>query len=330
MKRVRMVLIVGMVAALVAPAGTAWADYVACPSYLPNAVIGTSGDDVINGTAGDDVICGMGGDDLVDGRGGNDRLYGGPGDDTIYGGAGDDQIFGHDGADILHGEDGKDYVKGEGAGSEDSPTAAGDRIYTGAGADSAYGGPGDDYIDTGGTIGTESFPLVALDIAFGGEGNDVLLGSAPVFGSVFYGEEGNDILAPYPVRAHNNQAHAGPGSDVVILANMLMDGAIMGGSPDLPLVATCTVTAPLTNQPKPGEQGQLKCGLPWALPGVGIRGTIDIAVDTEGELTYGGNLMNSLAQLSPEGFSNLSAADEDVCICDPELHPLWFPGDNIW
>lgn len=56
------------------------------------AILGTSGDDVINGS-GSNVIFGLGGNDTIYGGNGNSILDGGPGVDTVIGGTGNDTLI---------------------------------------------------------------------------------------------------------------------------------------------------------------------------------------------------------------------------------------------
>lgn len=128
----------------------------ACSS--PGAIVGTSGDDVLQGTTGDDVICagsgndkiyglagsdvivGGSGNDQIDGGEGSDQITAGAGDDTVSGGSGNDSIWGENGIDIIAADDGDDYIAG-GAGA--------DHLYGGQGVDQLLGGLSGDGLDGG-------------------------------------------------------------------------------------------------------------------------------------------------------------------------------------
>ncbi len=51
---------------------------------LPNALLGTETDDIINGNGSNDAILAIGGNDLLNGGTGDDRMIGGIGDDTYF------------------------------------------------------------------------------------------------------------------------------------------------------------------------------------------------------------------------------------------------------
>jgi len=106
-----------------------------CTATPPaGAIVGTSGNDVLEGTPGDDVIFGLGGNDKIHSGGGNDTICAGDGNDMVNGGGGDDIIDGGPGNDKLNGGGGDDTIKG------------------GAGDDNIRGGGGDDDLDgEGGT-----------------------------------------------------------------------------------------------------------------------------------------------------------------------------------
>ncbi len=300
-------------------------------------IMGTARADVINGTAGADVICGLGGNDTIRGRGGNDKIYGGEGKDTLTGGPGDDQIAGGGGKDTIKGNAGQDHIWGDGyLGADRQPATAGrDVIRSGAGGDAVFGGPGNDYIDTGSAtdVGNVS---AGTDIGDGQAGNDVVIGTGPVFSSQFSGGDGHDLLAPFPLRGSpvGNTASGGSGNDVIVLANGLRDSAQLTVNPQIPIPETpCSVVVPLAPHSTPGAAGQLQCGLPWNLPGVGKIGTLEVAVATDGSFTYGGDLVGGLGRTNDAQLNQLasgqSSAQVDVCLCDPDLPGLWTMGDVI-
>lgn len=141
----------------------------------PATIVGTPGDDVLQGTEGDDVIVGLNG---------FDEIRGGPGSDRICGNALGDSLFGEDGDDLIDGGSGI--------------------------ADHIFGGPGADHILMGGGM---------TDEAFGEAGNDVIVAGAvkTKHGNRLFGGEGDDVLlgsdiGPHPIRA-SDDLDGGPGSD---------------------------------------------------------------------------------------------------------------------
>ena len=117
----------------------------------------------IHGTAGNDRIRGDEGDDSISAKDGNDFIEGGAGNDTLVGGLGNDVITDSFGDDVLKGGWGNDALS------------------AGPGFDILHGGPGHDFLMTGGDV----------DNSFGGDGNDVFLGSTGRMIAVTAGE-GND------------------------------------------------------------------------------------------------------------------------------------------
>ena len=73
-----------------------------------NAIIGSTGDDLILGTNSGDLLDGAEGNDQLEGLEGDDILNGGQGSDHIEGGSGDDVISGGAGDDVAGGGDGND------------------------------------------------------------------------------------------------------------------------------------------------------------------------------------------------------------------------------
>lgn len=138
-----------------------------CACQDPNAIVGTSDDDILGGTAGNDIICGfegddriwgLGGNDCIDGGEGRDRTFGGPGDDRMFGGPGDDTMLGVGGDDDISGGDGDDRIIGSrgndrligGSGNDRITGSSGnDTLRGGSGDDKLLGGPGNDTIDGG-------------------------------------------------------------------------------------------------------------------------------------------------------------------------------------
>lgn len=165
---------------------------------------------LISGLAGNDsitVATGLG-SATIDGGSGNDKitggwshdvLSGGSGNDTIYGGLGNDKLSGGDGADKLLGEDGNDWLDG------------------GGGTDWMSGGIGTDTLDyatrtaalnvtldgkgNDGQAGEKDNAQADIENITGGEGNDMIVGSAlnnALIGGggkdTIYGGAGNDVI----------------------------------------------------------------------------------------------------------------------------------------
>ena len=101
------------------------------------------------------------------GTDGNDIIVGTDGDDKIFGLGGNDQLFGQAGEDLLDGGVGDDV------------------LLSGTGLDNLFGGEGND------TLTIEDFGS-----AFGGAGNDLVIGSSAEFAfqTTLEGNEGNDTL----------------------------------------------------------------------------------------------------------------------------------------
>jgi len=147
-----------------------------------------------------------GGDDFAVGNEGADEIFGGDGDDTVFAGADDednDDIVGGDGDDVLAGGAGDDILVGDsidsdGTGIADQGDAAND-----TGANQIFGGEGNDIIAIGGyndaTDALDTGALIADAVgaiggeAFGGAGNDFILGTASGDDLVGLGD-GNDTV----------------------------------------------------------------------------------------------------------------------------------------
>jgi Ca2+-binding RTX toxin-like protein len=166
--------------------------------------LGTSGADTFTGAADADIYAGAGGDDTIRGSGGADVLSGNLGNDQIWGDAGDDYILGGDGADEIYGGDGADYIS------------------AGLGSDIIHGGGGSDQL----YVGNDYNPGVAndVDIAYGDDGDDRIVGSSAWRGEVhggagndqiygageLYGDAGNDSIS---VGNYGGVAYGGDGDD---------------------------------------------------------------------------------------------------------------------
>ena len=146
---------------------------------------GHDGDDVLSGGPAHDQLAGGSGADALDGGAGSDHLVGDAGDDRIDGGSGDDGISAGEGADVVAGGPGADRI----ADDEYTTEFPGDVLRGDAGDDDVQGGSG--------------------DTAHGGEGDDVLSGTA------LLGGPGNDRLAVPHRAASLPGLDCGAGRDTV-------------------------------------------------------------------------------------------------------------------
>ena len=190
-------------------------------------VYGNTGDNVILVRGGDDYIYGGGGNDRLEGGDGNDDLESGryfddlAGSSTLVGGNGNDFFSGDDGDVIveqagggndaaeIRGRSGGRYdlaqnveslnYYGGGLDAEVHGNAANNTLSVFAGSVEVFGEGGNDWIDAwaeyydavyvDGGAGNETINSVGE--IHGGNGNDLLMGE---FGSVMYGESGNDTF----------------------------------------------------------------------------------------------------------------------------------------
>ena len=142
---------------------------------------GGIGYDRIFGGSGRDLLVGGDRDDVLRGQGGNhDTLLGGAGNDKLNGGIGHDSLVGGDDDDILTGESGNDTIDG-GAGT--------DRLYERGNVNMTLS----DTALTGG-LGTDSLASVETAYLKGGNGSNLLDGSAFGGDMTLIGVGGNDTL----------------------------------------------------------------------------------------------------------------------------------------
>ena len=231
---------------------------------------GAGGDDILSGDAGNDDVGGGGGADSITGGAGDDVLFGNAGADVIDGGAGNDTLragagdeddrfnaasFGASGAlplseydngyaggagdDLIEGGAGDDIITGD----DDSrvSTATGGMFdATADGSDTIFGGAGNDEIHTGswsdGDDGLSNISTgVQGDLAFGGDGNDILRGAG---GNDFLGgDAGNDDIgggggADSLVGGAGDDVLAGNGGDDVVSSGDGDDVATGGDGDD--------------------------------------------------------------------------------------------------
>lgn len=176
----------------------------------------------INGNAKNNTIYGGAGNNVLNGGAGNDTLYGGTGKDTFYGGAGKDKFNYTSGISVI-----KDFAVGETLSVSNAVTNVavnGDNIILTAGTGSltVTGGKGKLteitetgkkkklYITSGGGINGSSYDDIVAAVGvipndygaygygsnnvYGGKGNDSLIVTDVVYGSYFFGGDGNDTL----------------------------------------------------------------------------------------------------------------------------------------
>lgn len=198
-------------------------------------VVGGSARDVIHGNAAANVMRGMDGDDTLEGDAGNDDLRGGAGNDRLFAGHGWDTVEGGDGDDYIDGGNGVDMltyanasagVRGDlgrvdaqdtvGAGVDTlvalenlRGSAFADRLVGDDAVNLIYGGAGDDFIDGGGSGGS--------DLLWGEDGNDTIEGGAGW--DQLYGGAGDDILSGgnggdmFKAGTGNDTVYGGAGTD---------------------------------------------------------------------------------------------------------------------
>jgi Ca2+-binding RTX toxin-like protein len=156
--------------------------------FTTSTVLAGDGDDTLIGSAANEVFRGDQGNDLIIAGGGNDYLAGGSGADTLDGGDGDDRLRGQGGSgDRLTGGSGRNDLNG-GAGNDTmiEEVSGNVRIYRDNRFETeilskfrefqtllVFGSDADNVIDASGF--SRDGVLIR---AFGGAGNDTLLGTA--------------------------------------------------------------------------------------------------------------------------------------------------------
>lgn len=199
-----------------------------------DAIVVTSGDDIVEGLTTDDVIDALAGNDTVNGNEGNDTLSGGIGDDILNGGDGDDTLEGGPGADMLDGGAGSDTATYENStagvlvrlhnaaavkfGEAEGDTLTGVEHIIGSRFNDTLAGDGEDNILKGedGDDVLYGGPAGGDDMMYGGNGDDRIFGGRG--DDILTGGEGNDRL------------RGGPGEDTLIADGDQMD--VLHGGPD--------------------------------------------------------------------------------------------------
>jgi Ca2+-binding RTX toxin-like protein len=187
-KRVVLLLVAMMAAALFGVSGVAYALTIQCDgtgdqdsdpgecagTEDPDTITGTSGDDFILAYGGIDSVKGLAGNDLVDGYGGNDVIYGGPDSD---GDTGDPSNPFSD----LNLE-----------GAEDS--------------DVVYGGKGDDVIDAASNDNPDESAGPTVDRSIGGTGNDQINAADGNVDKINCGKGGRDLVVMDPTEGDTQRS----------------------------------------------------------------------------------------------------------------------------
>jgi RTX calcium-binding nonapeptide repeat (4 copies) len=161
---------------------------------------GGAGGDELEGSANADLLFGDDGIDRLIGLGGNDRLEGGPGaEDYLDDGAGDDIVEGGPGDDYWTAGPGKDTFTG-GDGSDRADYGARTAAVT-----ITLDGQGDD-----GEAGEGDNVAADVENAFGGSGNDTIVGTAD--GNELRGGAGNDTIV---AGASQDRVEGNEGDDTI-------------------------------------------------------------------------------------------------------------------
>lgn len=189
--------------------GTVWSS----AQILQKAMLGGSGDDVLNGTESADIISGGAGNDILGGHIGNDTLTGGTGDDIIRSGPGDDMVYYSlgDGNDTLINQGGYyNYT---------TYTAGTDKVVFGAGitvADVKFtqASNGADLVATiaqGGRI-TVIGGIATTALASFGFADETTISASAAVAATMMGGPGNQVI--YDTSA-SNVIQGGQGDDVI-------------------------------------------------------------------------------------------------------------------
>ena len=215
-------------------------------------------DDIFLSSGGDDTVLGGGGTDVVFAGSGNDIVIGQTGDDTAFLGKGDDRFIWNngDGSDFINGGKGSDVTEvngADGAGDEfDLRQVKGQAIFNRLNLGQftltneeieqfeINGKGGDDSLTVGDLTGSAVEKVVfkggkgndVLDAressttleAFGGKGDDVLLGGSAE--DTFYAGAGNDLVVG---QRGDDTAFLGKGDDRFIWNNGDGSDFINGG-----------------------------------------------------------------------------------------------------
>lgn len=182
-----------------------------------------SGISKIVGSAGADTITGSRANDVIEGGAGNDILRGGDGDDTLNGGTGNDQLDGGAGFDIA------DFTGLTSAISVDLATrtighSAAGNSTTITSIEGAIGGEGADIL-RGSAQADRLSGGAGDDLLDGGDGNDVLTGG--LGRDTITGGAGDDVIHLLTVGSNEDRVDGGSGIDTVnfsaVTTNLYID-----------------------------------------------------------------------------------------------------------
>ncbi len=183
---------------------------------------GGGGNDRLYGGDRNDFLSGSSGNDFLSGGTGNDRLYGDSGNDFLSGGAGNDRLYDSGGNNSLYGGSGNDTLKAYGGGADRLVGGSGNDIISALDAGSmVYGDSGNDVL-FGGSFrggghstlygGNDNDRLYYGAAAYGGDGNDYIIGTHGD-DTNYFGGSGNDFLSG----GYGNDAlHGGTGNDRIV------------------------------------------------------------------------------------------------------------------
>jgi Ca2+-binding RTX toxin-like protein len=299
-----------------------------------DTIYGTPGDDVICAGSGNDTVYGKGGVDTMYGGPGNDKIYGGNAREWLFGGSGSDYIDAGAGDELVLGDNPDTGLRDK----TDNGLPGNDIIFAGTGSVSAEGGPGNDIILTlgGGSkaatstewvyggpgndvlIGTG--PAGAGDY-FGNAGSDFI---SPPFirlnplGNVAYGGDGNDVIVAFNgFRDHVNYGE--------LSTNVTVP------------VGNCKVTVALPAKPKPGDTGKVTCSLPVKVkvPGLVDGVTLKTSIDASGKAVNSVDYKPAKELKAAQAILAVvrGGFPADTCVCDPKIPGVWgtfIGGDNIF
>jgi Ca2+-binding RTX toxin-like protein len=179
----------------------------------------------VTGGPGADLLVGNGATNVLRGEAGDDQLRGLGGDDVVFGGLGDDVVM------AGSSPDGRDTIDG----GDDSATGRGDYVYYGHRTAPVRVVLAD--ADAGETEGNgaegEDDAIHGIESAYGGQGGDVLIGSAGA--NQLYGGPGDDTMSgsggadTLEGDAGADDLDAGEGDDVVEARDGAADAPIACG-----------------------------------------------------------------------------------------------------
>ncbi len=183
---------------------------------------GGSADDFLRGDLGADILSGGGGNDTLEGRDGDDTLTGGGGADRLYGGAGDDLFLIDSNDSVIRGGTGVDTLQVVDKNGVNLDVARSE-------IEVAIGGDGNDVLDasnaqssvslSGGSGDDTLTGGIGDDVLYGGAGDDFLLGGLGLDRFDFDLQSGSDIIGDFEV----GQDHLALAQDLTIIQYLQND-----------------------------------------------------------------------------------------------------------